>query len=508
MKVTAAKKRVLVFAAVVVAGAVVFAWNHHPHATPLPSEGDPATAKPERAQVFLGPANSIAVLPFTGVPDDGEQAFWSYGFSSELHRLITRAPGLRVTSGNSSFFFRGQSVPEPIIAERLQARYLLSGELRVADGQVQVSASLFDAKKKARAWSRDFEGGLGDMFAIQDMILADTAETVALTGQGELPKSRPVNAEAWTAYLRGLYARAQKTGPGLEAAEQAFLEALRIEPGFAMARINLAGVWLEMKASGKGDGGTVEHARQALEAVPGSDPSLPEALGLLSYIRRNEDWDWQGALEASREAVRLSPGDPDLMSTASLAMFSLGKFHEAGDLLEESVAQDPLNLSRRLQLGLLQEFAGQYDEALSSYRVLIGLNPDFPGVRAYRARIKIIQGKAESALKESEQEIDPFWKRYSQILAYSALGKNDLAQPLLDQMITEDGGHSAYQLAEILAFRGETGRSFEWLQRARDQKDGGMSELIGNFFLGNLHDDPRWVEFLSRLGFPPPTPVD
>ena len=349
----------------------------------------------------------------------------------------------------------------PIIAERLQARYLLSGEMLVIGSGRYRSAPPFSMRKRKRMHGpRVFEGDLGDVFRIQDEILADTVETVAPRWQDELPKSRPVNGEAWAAYLKGLYYRAQKTEAGFEAAEQAFLTALGIEPGFARAQVSLAGLWLEMRAFGKGDASTVENARQALDAALRAEPDLPEALGLLSYIRRNEDWDWQGALEAAAEAVRLSPGDPELMSIASLAMFSLGQFHEAGDLLEDSVSQDPLNLSRRLQLGLLQEFAGQNDEALNNYRVIIGLNPDFPGVRAYRARIKIIQDKAESALKESEQEVNPFWKRYSQILAYTALGQNDEAQPLLDRMIAEDGGHSAYQLAEIMAFRGETGRCF------------------------------------------------
>jgi TolB-like protein/tetratricopeptide (TPR) repeat protein len=508
MNLTGMKKWALALAAVVIAGAVVFTLNHYPHAISPPSDGEAVPGKPERARVFLGPANSIAVLPFTGVQDDQEQAFWAYGFSTELHRLTTRAPGLRVTSENSSFFFLGQSVPMPIIAERLQARYLLSGEMLVVDGRVQVNATLYDAKKKVAAWSRDFEGDLGDVFLIQDQILADTVESVVPQRQDELPKFRPVNVEAWTAYLKGLFSRAQKTEAGFEAAGQAFLTALGIEPGFAMARVSLAGLWLEMRAFGQGDASLVENARQALDAALQAEPELPEALGLLSYIRRNEDWNWQGAREAALAAVRLNPGDPELMSTASLAMFSLGQFDEAGDLLKNSVSQDPLNLARRLQLGLLQEFAGRNDEALTNYRVIVGLNPDFPGVRAFRARVKIIQDNAESALKESEQEVDPFWKRYSQILAYSALGRDDEAQRLLDRMITEDGEHSAYQIAEIMAFRGETGLAFEWLQRAYEQKDGGMSEMIGNYFLGNLHADPRWAEFLIRLGLPPSPPVD
>jgi tetratricopeptide (TPR) repeat protein len=246
----------------------------------------------------------------------------------------------------------------------------------------------------------------------------------------------------------------------------------------------------------------VEQARQMLDAALLSEPDLPEALGLQSYIQRNLDWNWTAARETAGQAARLSPGDPELMSTAGLAMFSLGQFEKAGDLLAASAAQDRLNLVRRFQLGLLQEFAGQTDEALNNYRLIMGLNPDFPGVRAFRARVKIIQGKPESALKESELEVDAFWKRYSMILAYLALGQDDKAQPLLDQMIAEDGNRSAYQVAEILAFRGDIDSAFEWLQRACDQKDGGISEVIGNHFFNNLHADPRWAGFLNRLGLP------
>jgi len=432
----------------------------------------------------------------------------SYGFSRELHRLITGAPGLLVTSRNSSFFFQGQSVPLPIIAERLQARYLLSGEMLVSDGQVRVSATLFDGKLKSEKWSRVFEGNLGDVFGIQDEILEQAIRYVAPNRQDEAPKSRPVNTEAWMNFLEGLYYQAQRTTAAYEMAEQAFLAAIEVDPAYTIARVSLAELWLAMSAAGSGDGDLVAAARQALDAALRTEPNSAAALGLLSYIRRNEDWNWQGALDAAGKALQLNPGDPDLMSTASLAMFSLGQFENAGDLLAGSVRQDPLNLARRLQLGLLQEFAGQNDEALNSYRVIIGLNPDFPGVRAYRARIKIIQNKPESALKESEQEVDPFWKRYSQILSYTAAERDDEAQLLLDRMISEDGGHSAYQVAEIEAFRGEIDSAFEWLQRAYDQKDGGMSEIIGNFFLRKLHADPRWADMLILLGHSPATVGD
>ena len=273
-------------------------------------------------------------------------------------------------------------------------------------------------------------------------------------------------------------------------------------PDYSLARVGLAAAWLAGSAVGGQDPARVEDARDTLKAALTFDPDLPEALGLLAYIRRQYDWDLQGALLDSERAFQLNPGDPELMSGASIALFSLGRFDTAGELLEAAVSQDPLNLSRRLRLGLLQEFSGDYDAALSSYRQIIGLNPEFPAASAFRARVKILQEKPESALRESELETDPFWKRYSKILALSALERHEEADELLDRMIREEGHRAAYQVAEIHAFRGNSEAAFEWLARAYNQKDGGLREVLGNRFLQNLHDDDRWVDLLNRLGLP------
>jgi tetratricopeptide (TPR) repeat protein len=148
------------------------------------------------------------------------------------------------------------------------------------------------------------------------------------------------------------------------------------------------------------------------------------------------------------------------------------------------------------------EFSGDYDVALASYRQVLDMNPDFPGARAFRSRIKLIQQKPDSAMKESELESNDFWKRYAQILALLSQEKKDEANRLLDQMIIEDGQHAAYQIAEIFAFQGDLTAAFDWLERAYQQRDGGMKEMIGNYFLSNLHEDPRWAELLTRMKLP------
>jgi len=261
-------------------------------------------------------------------------------------------------------------------------------------------------------------------------------------------------------------------------------------------------VWLARNAAGDDNPDLIENARTALAAALQSDSEWPQAHGLSSYISRNYDWDWFAALDAAENAIRLNPGDPELMNIASLAMFSVGQFSRASQLMEAAVQQDPLNLTARLRLGLLQEFSADYEGALASYRQILGTNPDFPGARAFRARVKIIQQKPDSAMKEVEQESDLFWKRYSQILALTAQEQLDEANLLLQQMMVEDGQRAAYQIAEILAFQGDLDGSFEWLTRAFHQRDGGIKEMLGNYFLSNLHGDTRWAGMLAEVKLP------
>jgi TolB-like protein/TPR repeat protein len=497
-----AGKWVKPLSATLVAALALFAWNHYrpPGGTlSLPVSAPESTT---RNQVYFGSRNSIAVLPFEGGSAGPEEAFWAPGFSSELQRLMTRNQGMQVTSRNSSFYFQDPSIPPRVIAERLQCAHLLAGGFQTSDGRVRVSARLWDAEKDREVWSQDYERDLDDVFAIQEEILASVAEAMRPVPGGALPQAETVDTDAWAFYLQGLHLRRQRTPNGYQDAEIAFLSALEIEPGYEMARVGLAETWLEREAAGDGESLLVENARDALATALQSRPDLPDAQGLLSYIRRNYDWDWRGAQDAAERAIGLNPGDPELMSIVSLAMFSLGEFEQAGEFLEAAVRLDPLNLSRRLRLGLLQEFSGNYEQSLSSYRQIIGLNAEFPGARAYRARVKIIQEKPESAMRESEQEIDPFWKRYSEILALIAQERHQEAELLLQQMIGEDGHHAAYQITEIQAFRGDIEAAFDWFKRAHDQRDGGMSEIIGNYFLQNLQGDPRWQEMLRLMDLP------
>jgi len=69
----------------------------------------------------------------------------------------------------------------------------------------------------------------------------------------------------------------------------------------------------------------------------------------------------------------------------------------------------------------------------------------------------------------------------------------------LEELIAIASETGAYQIAEIYGYRNDKDRAFEWLERARRQRDAGLPGLRADTLLRNLHDDPRWDAFLRKM---------
>jgi eukaryotic-like serine/threonine-protein kinase len=61
---------------------------------------------------------------------------------------------------------------------------------------------------------------------------------------------------------------------------------------------------------------------------------------------------------------------------------------------------------------------------------------------------------------------------------------------------------ASFQIAEIYAYRGESDKAFEWLERAYKQRHGGLTEMKGDPLLRNIQKDPRYTAFLKKMNLP------
>jgi hypothetical protein len=88
-------------------------------------------------------------------------------------------------------------------------------------------------------------------------------------------------------------------------------------------------------------------------------------------------------------------------------------------------------------------------------------------------------------------------------MAYHALGRETESDSALSTLIARSEKDWSYNIAYVYAFRGEADKAFEWLDKAVQYQDPGLSQIVGENLFDNIHSDPRWLPFLRKLGRAP-----
>jgi DNA-binding winged helix-turn-helix (wHTH) protein len=129
-------------------------------------------------------------------------------------------------------------------------------------------------------------------------------------------------------------------------------------------------------------------------------------------------------------------------------------------------------------------------------------NPQATYVHLTLDKILVAEGKPQQALAEIEKEPSDWGKLTGQILTYHALGREQDSNAALAALIAKYPTLMAYQIAEVYAYRGESDKSFEWLDHAYKQRDPGLPEIISDPLFKNLRHDPRYAELLKKMRLP------
>ena len=121
---------------------------------------------------------------------------------------------------------------------------------------------------------------------------------------------------------------------------------------------------------------------------------------------------------------------------------------------------------------------------------------------AYRTA-ETIKGEAEAALVEAQKEPDEGYRLHALALVYLALDRRSEADAALAELMQKHEQQWSYGIASVFSYRNEADRAFEWLDKAVEYADPGLSDTVVEPAFGNIHDDPRWLPFLESIGKSP-----
>jgi TolB-like protein/Tfp pilus assembly protein PilF/DNA-binding XRE family transcriptional regulator len=463
---------------------------------------------------------SIAVLPFANMCDDAANEHFADGLAEELLNVLAKIPGLRVASRTSAFSFKGKLVDIPTIAKKLNVSSILEGSVRRAGQRVRINAQLVEVATDSHLWSQAYDRDLADILAVQDDIAQSVVRElrVALLGEGAdaaadarvkadvvaASRGRTDNAQAHQLYLKGRFLVDRHTSDDTATAIGYCRQALELDPDYALAWAGLATAYANQAGWGWAPlDETFERARDAAQRALQREPDLAEAHAELGWIRMTYDWDWRGAEEAYRRAVALGSGNRSILVGASLLADNLGRSADAVALARRAVAIDPLCFIAQGNLALRCFNAGLLDEAAAAVEAALAISPRGALMHWLLGTIRLEQGRLDAALGAFKREEHDRLRVQGLALVHHAAGRSKDAKAALDELIRDGADDSAFQIAEALACRGDVDGAFEWLERARVQRDPGVSQIRSGPLLRNLHDDPRWRPFLEKMGFAP-----
>jgi len=341
---------------------------------------------PESARPAMPDKPSIAVLPFTNMSGDPEQEYFVDGMVEDIITALSRFNQLFVIARNSTFTFKGRAVDVRQVAKELGVRYVLEGGVRKSGNRLRITGQLIDGATGAHLWADRFDGGMDDVFDLQDKITASVIGAIEPTmrkAEIERAHRKPVeNLDAYDLYLRALphvYAMRPEEnllGIGL------LNKAIEFEPTYAPALAHAAWCYEQRStrawpsASADDAETAIALARRALAA--GSDDAV--AMVLAGFVLIMVARDYRAGLDAVHRAVGRNPGSGFVNFMAGTALVFAGDPKDALALTERAMALGPLDPSFYMYLmvaGWAQLFCGHPAEALELSERSAGLNSEW-----------------------------------------------------------------------------------------------------------------------------------
>jgi TolB-like protein len=375
---------------------------------------------------------SIAVLPFQNLSGDPEQEYFADGMVEDIITALSRMRWLFVIARNSSFTYKGRAVDVKQIGHELGVRYVVEGGVRKAANRVRITAQLVDATTGAHIWADRFDGGIEDVFDLQDRMTESVVGAIAPTlerAEIERAKRKPTeNLDAYDFFLRGMAKAHQDTKDAISEALRLFYKAIELDGEFASAYGMAAFCFLLRKVY-------LWMTDQALE--------LAETARL---ARRAAESGWDDAVALARGGHALATG--------------VGDLDRAAAMIDRALALNPSLAAAWYASGWLRNMLGEPETAIQHLAHAMRLNPLDPEMgwmQAAMAFALFLSGRYDKALSVAQKTSQerPNYPTPLRVAAASAalLGRLDVARQAIERLREINPAFRVSNFREILPLR-------------------------------------------------------
>lgn len=455
----------------------------------------------------------IAVLPFSDLSPQKDQAYFCDGMTDEIITKLSRLQEWKVMNKTSVMQYKNTDKNIKDIGRELGVTSILEGSIRKEEDNIRITAQLISVEDGFHLWSEIYDRKLERIFAIQNDIAENIVDALKqkLTPEEKqrLQKKTTENIEAYNLYLQGRYYWGQRTREAMPKSVEQFHKAIEIDPNYALAYSGLAdcyiaggGRHLDLSAEE-----AYAKAREAAQKALELDETLAEAHNSLAGVLTSYFWFWERAENEFIRAIELNPSYATARIWYAEHLYSIGRHDVSIQQARLALELDPLSSMISTALGVSLYFGGEYDQAIQQYQRTLTVTPNFQRaiywlgfgyIKKEMYRQGIEQFKLVFDL--SGDSVDLAALGY----AYAVAGQRNEAEEVLRQLeeLATQRYVSPVDLAMLHVGLDNNEQAIEYLEKAYEEHADRMSWIKVNPVFDPLRSDPRFQAILQRMNFP------
>ncbi len=379
--------------ALIVLGATILFLTTRTAFRKITGRGGPASTISEK---------SIAVLPFQNLSDEKSNAYFTDGIQDEILTRLSKIAALKVISRTSTQKYK--STPENLreVGQQLGVANFLEGSVQKVANAVHVNVQLIRAATDEHLWAESYNRTLDDVFGVEGEVAAAIADQLNAKLSGAEQKAvaeKPTqNSAAYDTYLRAIAIDNEGNLDTTKRVASLYVEAVRLDPQFALAWAHLAVVRSYLYFNGIDlDTNSGAAVKEAADRAISLQPELGEAWLAQGVYRYRVLRDFQGALESYKEALRRLPNSAFVLDQIAHLERRLGQIDVAQKHYQAAAELDPRNVGILLTLADALQTVRRYDDARAVLDRALEIAPGNEGALAVKALSFQAQGRLNEA---------------------------------------------------------------------------------------------------------------
>ena len=300
------------------------------------------------------------------------------------------------------------------VGAELGVRYMLEGSVRRMGSRVRITAQLIDTATAAHVWADRFEGGVEDLFGLQDQVtekVIGAIEPEMWRAEIERAKRRPTESpDAHLCYMRGVASFNQWSRAGVDEALRLAYHAIDLDPEYGAPYALAANCYVVRKENRWAIEMRDLPKRTQTRGRLGS--ALSRSFASTGFAIANILNDLDAGVALIDRALALTPNFGIALAQSGYVRVWLGDSERAIDHLERAMRLSPVDILMFLMQGATATahfIAGRDDEAFAWAEKSAQRNPFIVGPTRIAAASAAYLGRSEDAAKYLARvlQIDP-----------------------------------------------------------------------------------------------------